>query len=121
MNYVSKKNKLDYNICASGKNIKSSVQKINLVASLIRNQRVDRAIVVLSFCRKKSSIILDKILKSAMANAQNNYGVDTSSLYISSIFVGKGISVKRFSARAKGKADKIIKHYSKIKIVLKVL
>jgi len=104
---------------ASDSMVKSSVQKINLVADLIRGRRASAALLELDYCKKQVAKQMKKVLNSVMANSQNNYGFDIDSLVISEIRVGKSITLKRSRTRAKGRINKILKPFSKITIVLK--
>ena len=103
---------------ATCKNIKTSVQKLNLVAELVRNLKVDKARSVLTFCRKNNAKPMYKVLMSAIANAQNNFSIDVDNLHIKRVLVGKGMLLKRFSPRARGRASRIHKHYTNLTIHL---
>lgn len=96
--------------------VKSSVQKINLVADLVRGEKVSDALLQLRFCRRKVAIDLSKVLHSAISNAENNYGMDVDKLYIDKILVGKAFTLKRFRARAKGRSGRIQKPFSKVSV-----
>jgi large subunit ribosomal protein L22 len=86
-----------------------SAQKARLVADLVRGKPVAQALNVLTFTPKKSAVIIRKLLESAIANAEHNEGADIDTLNVSSIYVDKGPSLKRFSARAKGRGNRIEK------------
>jgi large subunit ribosomal protein L22 len=88
---------------------KVSAQKCRLVADQIRGLRVEQAINLLTFSKRKSAKILKKVLESAIANAEHNDGRDIDELLVSSIEVGEGTGIKRMSARAKGRANRITK------------
>ncbi|MFI4846964.1 MAG: 50S ribosomal protein L22 [Candidatus Makana argininalis] len=103
---------------AKYKYAKSSAQKIRLIANLIRGKKACNALQELNFIKKKSSLILKKLLKSVIANAEHNNGSDIEKLVIFKIFVDNGPSMKRISPRAKGRADRIIKRTSHITIIL---
>ena len=94
---------------AQAKNIRVSAQKARLVADLVRGLPVGRALNVLTFSTKKSAGIVKKTLESAIANAEHNEGADIDALKVKEIFVDKGASLKRFTARAKGRGNKIEK------------
>jgi len=94
---------------ASHKNVHLSAQKGRLVADLIRGKKVDQALDILNFTQKKAAVIIKKVLQSAIANAEHNDGADVDELVVSSILVEKGPFLKRFSARAKGRGDRIHK------------
>lgn len=103
---------------ASCKNIKTSVQKLNLVADLVRGVDVERARSILTFSCKKTAKDLSKVLMSAVANAQNNFSIDVDKLYVKEILVGKGMLLKRFSPRARGRATRVHKHYANLTVLL---
>jgi large subunit ribosomal protein L22 len=89
--------------------VRLSVDKGRLVADLIRGKRVDQALNVLEFTQKKAAGIIKKALESAIANAEHNDGADIDELKITSIYVEQGATLKRFSARAKGRGNRISK------------
>ncbi|MDF1769595.1 50S ribosomal protein L22 [Maricaulis sp.] len=99
--------------------IRTSPQKLNLVAALIRGKKVERALADLEFSRKRISIEVKKTLESAIANAENNHGLDIDSLVVSEAFVGKNLVMKRFRARARGRGAKILKPFSELTIVVR--
>lgn len=102
-------------------NVKASVQKVNLVASLIRGLAVEKARCQLIFSHKKVARCVSKVLMSSVANAQNNFSLDIDNLYVKDVLVGKGMTLKRFSPRARGRATKVKKHYSQVTVLLGVL
>ena len=89
--------------------VRLSVDKGRLVADLIRGKKVDQALNILTFTQKKAAGIVKKVLESAIANAEHNEGADIDTLKVTSIYVDKGPSLKRFSARAKGRGNRIEK------------
>jgi large subunit ribosomal protein L22 len=89
--------------------VRLSAQKGRLVADLIRGLPVENALSVLTFCPKKGATIVRGVLMSAIANAEHNVGADIDSLKVVTIYVDKGPSLKRFSARAKGRGNQIEK------------
>lgn len=91
------------------KNARVSVQKARLVADLIRGKSVEQALNILTFSPKKSAELLKKVLESAIANAEHNEGADIDTLKVATVYVDKGPSLKRFSARAKGRGNRIEK------------
>ena len=91
------------------KGVRLSAQKGRLVADQIRGLPVDKAINVLSFSPKKGAVIIKKVLESAIANAEHNDGADIDALKVTRIYVEKGTSLKRFTARAKGRGNRILK------------
>lgn len=104
---------------ATLKGCKGSVQKVDLVLSLIRGQSVQKAASLLSFCRKRLALPIRKLLMSALSNAENNEALDIDSLYVSEAYSGKAYVLKRWRARAKGRSSRICKFRSNITIVLK--
>ena len=94
---------------ASLRGVHLSVQKGRLVADLIRGKKVDQALDILAFTPKKAAVIIKQVLESAIANAEHNDGADIDELKVSSIYVEKGTFMKRYSARAKGRGDRISK------------
>jgi large subunit ribosomal protein L22 len=94
---------------ASLRGVRLSAQKGRLVADLVRGKRVDQALNILAFCPKKGAVIVKKVLESAIANAEHNDGADIDALKVKSIFVEQGTSLKRFTARAKGRGNRILK------------
>ena len=96
-------------VAASLKGARSSSQKARLVADQVRGMDVEEALNLLEFSPKKAAHLVKKILDSAIANAENNEGADVDELKISSIYVDEGMTLKRLSPRAKGRADRILK------------
>jgi|TARA_B100000809_G_scaffold7847_1_gene7706 large subunit ribosomal protein L22 len=86
-----------------------SPQKARLVADQIRGKGVEEALDILAFSNKKGAVIIKKVLESAIANAEHNDGADVDELKVSTIFVDAGMTLKRISPRAKGRADRILK------------
>jgi len=105
-------------IKAINRNVRCSPRKINLLLKNIRGKKADIAIRDLSFARQRIAFDIKKTVNSAIANAENNYQYDIDNLYIKEAFVGKSIVLKRFRARAKGRASGIKKPYSNITIIL---
>ena len=105
-------------IKAVNKNVRSGSRKANLILNFIKGKKVDVAIRDLEFTRKKVAEDIKKTVKSAIANAENNYQYDIDNLYVKEAYVGKSIVLKRFRARAKGRASAIKKPYSKVTIIL---
>ena len=98
--------------------IRISSLKLNNIVKLIVNQKASKAINQLKFNQKRISSIVLKVLNAAIANAENNKQLDIDYLYVKEAFVGKSLSMKRFRPRAKGRATKIIKPFSKLTIVV---
>jgi large subunit ribosomal protein L22 len=101
------------------RNIRVSPQKLNLVAAMIRGQKVDKALADLTFSRKRIAGDVKKTLESAIANAENNHSLDVDSLVVSEAFVGKNLVLKRFSPRARGRVGRIKKPFSQLTVVVK--
>ena len=98
--------------------LRTSPQKLNLVAAMIRGKKVDKALTDLTFSKKRIAIDVKKCLQSAIANAENNKQLDIDNLYVKEAYVGKSLSMKRFRPRAKGRAASILKPFSKLTIIL---
>ena len=94
---------------ATLRGVRLSAQKGRLVADLVRGKRVDQALNILAFCPKKGAGIIKKVLESAIANAEHNDGADIDTLKVTTIYVEKGTVLRRFTARAKGRGNRIIK------------
>jgi len=103
---------------AINRNVRSSPRKINLLLKNIRGKKADTAIRELSFARQRIARDIKKTVESAIANAENNFQYDIDNLYVKEAFVGKSILLKRFRARAKGRASGIKKFYSNLTIIL---
>ena len=104
---------------ASIKSIKSSPQKVNLVLQQIRGLDAERALNVLEFSKRRIANEVKKVLKSAIANAENNHQLDIDKLVIEEASTGKAMVMKRFRPRARGRSGKILKPFSNIRIVVK--
>ena len=100
------------------KSVKVSPIKLSALTRSIAGMPVEKAVMALTFSKKAVAEPLNKLLKSAMANAENNHGLDIDNLYIDKIEVGKAMVLKRFKARAKGRGNRILKPFSNVKIVL---
>ncbi|MCW3481713.1 50S ribosomal protein L22 [Neisseriaceae bacterium JH1-16] len=96
-------------VSAQLNNTRLSAQKCRLVADLIRGQSVEQALNILTFSPKKGAELIKKVLLSAIANAEHNEGADIDTLKVTTIYVDKGPSLKRFTARAKGRGNRIEK------------
>jgi large subunit ribosomal protein L22 len=99
--------------------VRSSPQKLNLVAQTIRGKKVEAALAELSFSRKRIAVPVKKTLESAIANAENNHNLDTDSLVVAEAFVGNSLVMKRFKARARGRGARIMKPFANLTIVLR--
>ena len=96
-----------------------SSRKIKIVADLIRGKDVQEALAIVKFTPKAASEVIEKLLKSAMANAENNHGMNVQNLYVAEIYANQGPTLKRIRPAAKGSAVRIRKRTSHITIVLK--
>ena len=103
---------------AVNRNLRSSPRKVNILLKNIRGKKADIAIRNLSFARQRIAFEIKKTLQSAIANAENNQQYDIDKLYIKEAYVGKSIVLKRFRARAKGRASPIKKPYGNLTIIL---
>ncbi len=101
------------------KQIRTSAQKLNQVAALIRGKKVETALADLTFSRRRIAKDVKKTLQSAIANAENNHDLDVDELIVSEAFVGKNLVMKRWKPRARGRVGKILKPFSQLTIVLK--
>ena len=103
---------------AINKNVRSSPRKVNILLKNIRGKKADIAIRNLSFARQRIAFEIKKTVQSAIANAENNNQYDIDNLYVKEAYVGKSIVLKRFRARAKGRASGIKKPYTNLTIIL---
>lgn len=103
---------------AVARHVRIAPRKVRLVVDLIRGKAVGEAIAILRLTPKSSSPVVEKLLNSALANAENNYQMDVNNLVISEAFVDEGPTMKRFRPRAQGRASRINKRTSHITIVL---
>ena len=101
---------------AKAKMLRTSPQKLNLVAGMIRGKKVDKALSDLTFSKKRIALDVKKCLQSAIANAENNHGLDVDSLVVAEAWVGKNLVMKRGRPRARGRFGKIMKPFSEITI-----
>ena len=114
-----KKEKKETNLVKSvNKNVRSSTRKLNPILKSIVGKKVDLAIRNLSFLDKRISKDIKKTISSAVANAENNYQYDIDNLIVKEAYCGKQVVMKRFRARAKGRASPIMKPYSNVTIIL---
>jgi large subunit ribosomal protein L22 len=104
---------------AVGGQIRGSAQKLNLVAALIRNKSAGDAMNILQFSPKAMARDVRKVLASAIANAENNHNLDVDSLVVTEASVGKSLSMKRFATRARGRSTRIVKPFSRVRIVVR--
>jgi len=106
---------------AVARNLRVSPQKLNLVAGLIRGKKVSRALADLEFSRKRIAQDVRKCVMSAVANAENNHGLDVDDLVVAEAYVGKNLIMKRFHARGRGRSSGIIKPFAQITVVVKAV
>jgi large subunit ribosomal protein L22 len=104
---------------AVAKMLRVSPQKLNLLAQLIRGKKVATALADLEFSRKRIAKEVRKCLQSAIANAENNHQLDIDDLVVAQAHVGKGLVMKRFHARGRGRSGKILKPFSHLTIVVR--
>ena len=100
-------------------NIRVSPQKLNLVAQMIRGKKVQAAIADLEFSRKRIAVDVRKCVISAVANAENNHGLDVDDLIVAEAYVGKNMVLKRFHARGRGKASSIMKPFAQLTVIVR--
>ncbi len=112
---MSKENTL---VKAINKNVRTSPRKLALVCNFIKGKKADVALRDLEFTRKRIAHDVSKTVKSAIANAENNYQFDIDNLFVKEAFVGKSLVMKRYRPRAKGRASPIKKPFSRITIIL---
>ena len=105
-------------VMAVNRNVKSRPRKVNLLLRNIRGKKADIVIRDLTFAKQRIAFDIKKTVQSAIANAENNNQYDIDNLYVSEAYVGKSIVLKRFRARAKGRASPIKKPYSNVTIIL---
>jgi large subunit ribosomal protein L22 len=106
----------DNEAMAKSKMLRTSPQKLNLVAGLIRGKKVEKALADLTFSKKRIAQDVKKCLQSAIANAENNHGLDVDELVVAEAFVGKNLVMKRGRPRARGRFGKIMKPFSELTI-----
>ena len=99
--------------------LRTSSQKLNLVAQMIRGKKVDKAITDLTFSKKRIADDVKKCLQSAIANAENNHNLDVDELVVAEAYVGKNLIMKRGRPRARGRFGKIIKPFSELTILVR--
>ena len=99
--------------------LRTSPQKLNLVAAMIRGKKVEKALADLEFSRKRISDTVKKTLESAIANAENNHDLDVDELVVAEAYVGKNLVMKRWRPRARGRTGKLLKPFSELTIVVR--
>ncbi len=109
----------DKEALAVGTTIRGSARKLNLVATMIRGKKVGQALSILQFSPKAMAQDVRKVLASAVANAENNHNLDVDALVVAEASVGKSISMKRFATRARGRSSRIVKPFSRLRVVVR--
>ena len=109
----------DHEAKAIAKNIRISPQKLNLVAEMIRGKKVNAAIADLEFSRKRVAEHVRKCVISAVANAENNHGLDVDDLIVAEAYVGKNMVLKRFHARGRGRSSSIMRPFSQLTVIVR--
>jgi len=104
---------------AVARNLRVSPQKLNLVAAMLRGKKVQTALTELEVSRKRIAVDVRKCLMSAIANAENNHGLDVDDLVVSEAFVGKNLVMKRFHARGRGRSGGIMKPFSQLTVIVR--
>jgi len=104
---------------AFAKLVRSSPRKLNLVAAMIRGKDASKALADLTFSNRRVAQEVRKVLQSAIANAENNHQLDVDRLFVAEAFVGKSLTMKRFHARARGRASRIEKAWSNLTVVVR--
>jgi large subunit ribosomal protein L22 len=99
--------------------VRGSPYKLNLVAGLIRGKRAEDAVTALAFSKKAMALDVRKCLQSAIANAENNHNLDVDALIVAEASVGKSVTMKRFHTRGRGKSTRILKPFSRLRIVVR--
>lgn len=109
----------DNEAMAMAKFLRTSPGKLNLVAAMIRGKAASKALVDLEFSNRRIAHDVRKVLASAVANAENNHNLDVDKLVVAEAYVGKSVKMRRFAARARGRAAPIEKHFSRLTIVVR--
>ena len=104
---------------AISSNIRTSPQKLNLVAQSIRGLNAGAALAQLTFSKRRIAVEVKKVLQSAIANAENNHQLDVDRLVVAEAYVGKGLVMKRWSPRARGRVGKIMKPFSNLTVIVR--
>ncbi|MDR2074818.1 MAG: 50S ribosomal protein L22 [Holosporales bacterium] len=111
---------MEYNNTARAilRKIRVSPEKLNIVAAMIRGMRTDRAIGALTHCKRRIAVEVRKTLQSAIANAENNHGLDIDNLYVKEAYVGHSLTLKRFHPRGRGRGGRVRKPFSHLSIIV---
>ena len=109
----------DNEAMAMARTLRTSPQKLNLLCQQIRGKRAEAALTELTFSKRRIASAVKKVLESAIANAENNHQLDVDRLYVAEASVGKAFVMKRFRPRAKGRAGRIEKPWSRLRVVVR--
>jgi large subunit ribosomal protein L22 len=109
----------DKEALAVATSVRGSPYKLNLVAGLIRGKKVGDALNILAFSKKSMAVDVRKCLASAVANAEHNHNLDVDALIVKEASVGKGLVMKRFATRARGRSARIVKPFSRLRVVVR--
>ena len=115
---AARKANADTRARATVKNVRITSRKVKIVIDLIRGKKVDDALAILKYTPKSAAPVVEKLLASAIANAENNQGKNRDELYVAEVFANEGPTFKRYWARSHGRADVILKRTSHITVVL---
>ena len=99
--------------------LRTSPQKLNLVAQSIRGKKAEDALAILEFSHRRIAREVRKVLQTAIANAENNHQLDVDRLYVASATVGRSLAMKRFRARARGRMARIVKPFSNLTVIVR--
>ena len=109
----------DNEAMAMARMLRTSAQKLNLVAQSIRGESAESALATLAFSRRRISNDVRKVLQSAIANAENNHDLDVDRLFVAEAFVGKSMTMRRWRPRARGRAGRVVKPFSRLTVVVR--
>ena len=109
----------DNEAMAMARMLRTSAQKLNLVAQSIRGESAESALATLAFSRRRISNDVRKALQSAIANAENNHDLDVDRLFVAEAFVGKSMTMRRWRPRARGRAGRVVKPFSRLTVVVR--
>ncbi len=109
----------DNEAMAMARMLRTSPQKLNLVAQSIRGESAESALATLAFSRRRIADDVRKVLQSAIANAENNHDLDVDRLYVAEAYVGKSMTMRRWRPRARGRTGRIIKPFSRLTVVVR--
>ena len=116
---TSKENKAAKSCTATCRSIRTSPRKLNLVAQTIRGLNAEKAVAELTFSKRRVAKVALQLLKSAIANAENNHSLNIDKLVVSEAYVGKGLVMKRMHARGRGRGARVLKPFSSLTVVVK--